>query len=134
MTGSGAGNKKLPTCNFFAELDLSKDVSLLPKTASNVPILIESQTVDDDLQENVEPLRRKSAKRKADLQMSVDALLIKALSDDNNKEVAPLKAENDSETSFLLSLVHTLKELSNRKQQYADMKISELFYNLTEEE
>lgn len=66
--------------------------------------------------------------------MSVDALLIKALSDDNNKEVAPSKAENDSETSFLLSFVHTLKELSNRKQQYAKMKISELFYNLTEEE
>ncbi|XP_028412543.1 uncharacterized protein LOC114535434 [Dendronephthya gigantea] len=39
MTRSGAGNKKLPTCNFFTELSFLKDIVSNRKTMSNVEIV-----------------------------------------------------------------------------------------------
>ena len=39
MTRSAAGNKKLPTCNFFTELSFLKGIVSNRKTMSNVEIV-----------------------------------------------------------------------------------------------
>ena len=146
LTRSGAGSKKLPRCNFFSELSFLKDVTTNRKTCSNINFEQNLENaVDNGKDHQVEVASqsqpaKQSLKRRQDLQIGIDTLIYKALSDssESKKENVPswkLESHSDDpETLFCLSLVDTLKQLPPRKKHLAKMKINELFYNLTEQE
>lgn len=130
MTRSGAGNKKLPTCNFFTELSFLKDIVSNKETMSNVEIVNDqSQSSTANKEDVVEQNGRESSllgtttARKprnerhsagSDLQLGIDALIVKALSSDGKQDQPPTKksSQEDPDTLFCLSLVDSLKDLS----------------------
>lgn len=79
-------------------------------------------------------------KKKAnDIQLGIDALLVKALTKDlcPSPEQAPKqgsKEKDDPDLLFCLSLVDTLKRLDGRKKSLAKMKIQEVLFALEFEE
>lgn len=164
-TRSGAGTKKLPTCNFFIGLSFLRDTLVNRKTESNLPSPSSndlSLSVDDyieypcDLTSPVDepaattstpsqsydsPFKKQTyenrkTKKANDLQLGIDALLVKALSkdlDNSSSEQAPKQSlrENDGpDVLFCLSLVDTLKKLDARKNAMAKMKIQQLLFEI----
>ena len=54
----------------------------------------------------------------SDLQLAIDALIVKALSSDEKQDQPPTKksSQEDPDTLFCLSLVDSLKDLDKRKK------------------
>ena len=143
LTRSGAGSKKLPTCNFINELLFMKDVVINRKTFGNVDAPMEDRElgVPDDIDgvvtdsQTAQPPKTTKRSTSSNLHMGVDALIVKALSEEKKAEVRTVETHsNDAVTLFCLSMVDTLKALPTRKLLLAKMKINELLYNLTEDE
>ncbi len=186
-TRSGAAAKKLPTCNFFAELSFLRDTLLNRRTESNLPqppggtlsqppntlsqppanltqpSAILPQTPDNDLTVSVgditahepaapsttlhgffSPFKKQKyennkTKKANDIQLGIDALLVKALTKDMSPspEQVPkqgLKEKDDPDLLFCLSLVDTVKRLDGRKKSLAKMKIQQVLFELEFEE
>ena len=79
--------------------------------------------------------RNKRHSASSDLQLGIDALIVKALSSDGKQDRPPTKksSQEDPDTLSCLSLVDSLKDLSKRKNMYVKMKIEELLYNSMED-
>ena len=66
--------------------------------------------------------------------MAVDALIAKALCDDNEKQKPTVveKVEEDSDTLFCKSLISTFQELTPKKKKKARVKVLKVLCDLDE--
>lgn len=133
-TRSGAGTKKLPTCNFFVELSFLRDTLVNRKTDSNLPSPSSSDlslSVDDNTeyecdltsaeepattstpsQSYASPFKKQKyeyqkTKKANEIQLEIDALLVKTLSkdlDNSSSEQAPKQRLRDNEPDVLFCL------------------------------
>ena len=139
MTKSGSGSTKLPVCNFFKELSFLKDISSNRKGTSNVPNSTLNQTNTEDTttvpSSSIPTKRNDKRKHSSDIELGIDAMLVKALSsgDKSHKDESVERNITDEDELFCLSLVGMLKSLPNKKKRYARMKIEGIFYELSEE-
>jgi hypothetical protein len=143
MTRSGSANKKLPSCDYFAELSFLRDVVTGRKTESNV-----HRTPYDPSTSSVAPLYsdiedkctqpsssvirdtraiRNARKRRSD---QIDELLAISLAQDfKNEKTTNEMLKNKSEDQDVLlcsSLVKTFQKLKGKKNKIAKMKVLEI--------
>ena len=138
MQKSGSGSTKLPVCNFFKELSFLRDSAGNRKTsnATNVS-LNDTDTTEVSPVTPVNPTKRNNKrKNSSDLELGIDAMIVKALSsnvEESREESKMQRNSTDEDELFCLSLVGMLKSLPTRKKRYARMKIENIFYELSEE-
>lgn len=156
-TRSGAGNKKLPTCNFFAELSFLHDSVSNRLCTTNIPSALLSPTpspslsvvVDDEISDDSSfasppykymsssgsesrSAHTESKKRRPSNNDETDMLLIQTL-DKHLSSVPPNQlsiAEEDDDRLFSLSLVKTLKGLDAKKKGLAKIKIQQVLFDI----
>ena len=76
--------------------------------------------------------KRKNAQ--SDIELGIDAMIVKALAcDEKKKEETQKVNDSDEDQLFCLSLVSMLKSLPTRSKRFARMKIEELFFELSKE-
>jgi hypothetical protein len=153
MTRSGSANKKLPSCDYFAELSFLRDVVTGRKTESNIQVIqpvdtattatpydpstssaapLYSDIEDKSTQPSSSVIRdtraiRNARKRRSD---QIDELLAISLAQDfkNEKttnEMLKNKSE-DQDVLFCSSLVKTFQKLKGKKNRIAKMKVLEI--------
>ena len=159
------GNKKVAKCEFYNELVWLKDLYIPRETYTNVSILsppmspldnsLSVNTNDDNFENNsgerlatskvnkspgnvTAPVSRNSTstKKKRGTSDEVDALLIKALSEDtSSKNKSENKYEiNDPEYAFCMSIIPELKQLSSKNRKKAKISIMQTLSALDDNE
>ena len=110
LTRSGSEKRKLPTCKFFNKLSFLKVFNSRSRTISNIQLTLhqEDESINDDEEEpnelnepncsSREPFShsrasKKKAKKATDIQMGIDALLVKALCEDKSNTTAKVPQE-----------------------------------------
>lgn len=145
-----AGNKKLPTSEFFEQLRFIDDTVPQVETHSNFlspppsPSPSSVFSVDNDSavthanKTGVENWSSSSIprrkKRCSSSELAIDALLAKALTDDcsrdkNEKHLVSCE-DTDTDSLFCKSLVSSFKELTPSKKKRARVKILQVFCDL----
>ena len=140
-TRSGAGLKKLPTCDFFLELSFLHDSITGIPTETNLftplpsPISfnqVQSDSNIDNLSTSppasssfspVSTVPAKKSKKKSE----VDELLMASVAADLKKEGERQKEDNDSDVLFCKSLVEQFRDLTKKQKKEARIKIMQVF-------
>ena len=143
-TRSGAGTGRLPSCNFFNELQFLADTLNNKPTDSNLNLAAvnydKENTTPDNLTttDNNNFTRKRTTKRHSDDRLTyqtqqqpqpnmLDVAIVETLRA-SKKEEEP--KEKDSNVLFCLSLVDTLKSLSPRNNAFAKLKIQQILFEI----
>lgn len=132
------GCKKLSTCEFYEQLCFIEKGIPPTESYTNFPSEANGDVPEKHTEKSLDETPRRneyhSRSRKKSNEMAVDALIAKALCDDNEKQKPTVveKVEEDSDTLFCKSLISTFQELTPKKRKKARVKVLQVLCDLDE--